>query len=104
MMIFLWGVITTMLVGLLAAVVFDEEAREAALTLVWVLLIGAPVMLILGTIWLSHKLPERFQWRGIRGRTLSTRALRRAVTHADYHGWTVSRPSTTIIMLKRKAG
>lgn len=102
-MMFLWGVLATMLFGLVFAVLFDEDAREAALTVGWVLLIGAPVMLWLGVVWLLRKLPKRVRPRAIRGRRLSTRALQRVALHADYQGWMVSRPSTSVLVLRRKA-
>jgi hypothetical protein len=102
-MMFLWGVLATLALGALLAVLFDQEIREAALSLGWALLIGLPVMLFLGVAWLARRLPERIRPRMVRGRKLSTKALQRAVLHADYFGWSISRPSVSIIVFRRKA-
>lgn len=101
-MMFVWGVLATMAAGLLLALVFDEDTRDAVLTLGWAMLIGTPLMLFLGLTWvLRHILPTRLWPRMIRGRTLSARALGRVADQAAHQGWMVSRPGTSVIVLRR---
>lgn len=102
-MMFLWGVVTVMAVGLLFAVVFDGDVRDAVLTVGWALLIGVPVMLWLGAALLLRKLPGRLRPRMVRGRRLSARGLQRVADRVTHDGWMVSMPTVSIIVLKRKA-
>ncbi len=102
-MMFVWGVLVTLAVGVIVGMLMDSEIRDAAVTLAWAALYGPPVLLALGVARLLRLLPVRWQPRMVRGRRLSTKALQRVALHADVHGWSISRPATSIIIVKRGA-
>lgn len=102
MTMFLLGALALFTVGVIVGLVFDEDTREAALSLLWAGMFGVPTLLWMLAALALRLLPASIRPRMVRGRRMSTAALDRIARRAEHEGWVVSSRVTSIIVLKRK--
>jgi len=101
MELFLAGAASFLALSGAVAIVWDDEVREAALTLLWATLTLPAILLWAGAMTLLSRLPDHVRPRMIRGRGLSVHALRRVAERAEHDGWMVSSRRASIIVMRK---
>lgn len=98
---------TAVLIGAGLAVLFgfvvmlctDKDVREATLTVLWGFVVGPVMLFLVVVIGLSRAVGWRIP--ALKGRQLSTAALRRATARIDTEGWVITWRGGGLMLIKK---
>lgn len=93
------GVALAVVVGFAVMLATDKEVRDATVTVLWGVAAGPVLLFLMLLAWLTRVTGRRLPV--LKGRPVSTAALRRMTERLDTEGWTVTWRGGGLLWIKK---